>query len=189
MNVLGKAGLGGRPRGGRRAQAAALAAAGALVWSLAGSACGSTPAPATPGQAHGQVVAHLSIPFRPAGTALGTEVLKVTVPAGRRFAVKVDTSDGPFFWSITGSPPDTRVVRFVGNFNQGSCPADQVGCRVPYFHTMLARGPGTTTMTWRYHDLPCQATPPPNSQASGASGQSARSCPRVSVVVFDITVR
>src|ERR1022692_746413 len=131
---------------------------------------------------HGRVVAHLTIPFRPAAVTGKTEVIRVAVRSGQRFSVKVDTSDGPFYWNQTGRRPDARVVRLAGDFNEGSCASGMVGCRVPYFHTLLARARGTTTMSWQYHDLRCQAVRKRMTQAT-------RSCPSVTVVTFDITVR
>jgi hypothetical protein len=146
---------------------------------IAAAACAG-PAAA---QDHGRVVAHLAIPFRPGAVTTGTtEVIRVAVNRGQRFSVKVETSDGPFFWNQTGRRPDPRVVRLAGDFNQGSCAAGMAGCHVPYFHTLLARARGTTTMSWRYHDLRCQAVRKRMTQAT-------RSCPSVTIVTFDITVR
>ncbi|HUZ52621.1 MAG TPA: hypothetical protein VMU94_08825 [Streptosporangiaceae bacterium] len=145
---------------------------------LAAAACAG-PAAA---RDHGHVVAHLTIPFRPAAVTGKTEVIKVAVSSGQRFSVKVDTSDGPFFWNQTGSRPDPRVVRLAGDVNDGGCASGMVGCRVPYFHTLLARARGTTTMSWKYHDLRCQAVRKRMTQAT-------RECPSVTVVTFYITVR
>ena len=152
---------------------AATLAAGLLVAACAG--------PRTPAHDHGSVAGHLSIPFVPAATAGKAEVVPVTVRVGERFSIKVDTSDGPFWWTQTGAPPDPRLVRLAGNFNDGSCSPGLVGCRVPYFHTLVARARGTTAMSWRYHAPGCAA-------AASASPPS-RSCPAVTVVTFTITVR
>jgi hypothetical protein len=149
----------------------------AFVSLIAAAACAG-PASA---QDHGRVVAHLTIPFRPGAVTGTTEVIRVAVNRGQRFSVKVETSDGPFFWNQTGRP-DPRVVGLAGDFNQGSCAAGLAGCRVPFFHTLLARARGTTTMSWRYHDLHCQAVRKRMTQAT-------RSCPSVTIVTFDITVR
>jgi hypothetical protein len=130
---------------------------------------------------HGRVVAHLAIPYRPAAVTGKTEVIRVAVRSGQRFSIRIDTSDGPFYWNQTGRP-DSRVVRLAGDFNEGSCASGMVGCRVPYFHTLVARARGTATMSWRYHDLRCQALRKRMTQAT-------RSCPSVTVVTFDITVR
>jgi hypothetical protein len=54
------------------------------------------------------------------------------------------------------------------------------GCRVPYFHTLIARGRGTTTLSWRYHNLRYTALPRP--------AQMRAECPAVTIVTFDITV-
>jgi hypothetical protein len=164
------------PRLPRNALAVALTALCAVAWSVAGAACSSTV------PSHGKVAAQLTIPFAPAGIKNGTEVIPVTVGVGKRFSVKVDTSDGPFFWSQQGAAPDRRVVKLVGDFNQGSCPSADVGCRVPYFHTLLAVARGTAVMTWRYHALACGPAVP-------STGQSSSACPRVTMVRFDITVR
>jgi hypothetical protein len=129
---------------------------------------------------HGVVIGHLSIPFMPNITTGGAEIIAVTVQAGQRFSVEVDTSDGPEWWTQTGAGPDSRIVKVVGNFNVGSCPADMTGCRVPYYRTLIARSPGTTTMTWRYNSAPCRA--PTTSPAS-------KQCPSVTEVQFDIDVR
>ena len=149
----------------------------ALLSLVAAAACAG-PAAA---RDHGRVVATLAIPFRPAAMTGTTEVIRVAVRSGQRFAVKVDTSDGPFFWSQTGRP-DPRVIRLAGNFDDGSCASGMAGCRVPYFHTLLARARGTATMSWKYHDLRCQSVRKRMTQAT-------RSCPSVTVVTFDITVR
>ncbi len=99
------------------------------------------------------------------------------VSAGERFSIKVHTSDGPFWWTQQ-SKPDPGLVRLAGNFDEGSCPANAVGCRVPYFHTLIARHAGTTTMTWVYHAPSCQATP-----SAGSPG-----CTAMATVRFDITI-
>ncbi len=172
-----------RPRARRNNRPAALNAvlAGmcALAWSLAGTACSGT---AAPDQSHGAVIGLLAIPFHPPDASGSADVITVTVAAGKRFSVKVDTSDGPFYWSQQGPVPDPQVMKFVGDFNQGSCPSDVVGCRVPFFHTLLARGRGTATMSWKYHALACPSKLP-------ASSQAYSQCPKVTTVTFDITVR
>lgn len=179
MNALPKAAVPAPPRTTSNTRLvrlnAVLAALCAVACSLAGAGCSATAAPD-----HGAVIGHLAIPFNPPAAKLSADVIAVSVGAGKRFSVKVDTSDGPFFWS-QGRAPDPRVITFVGDFNQGSCPQAAVGCRVPYFHTLLARGRGTATMTWKYHNLGCPSTP--------ASSQAASKCPRVIVVTFDVTVR
>jgi hypothetical protein len=158
---------------------AVLSALCALAWSLAGAACSGT---AAPDHSHGAVIGQLAIPFNPPDADGSADVITVTVAAGQRFSVKVDTSDGPFYWSQQGPAPDPQVMKFVGDFNQGSCPANVVGCRVPFFHTLLARGHGMATMTWKYHALDCPSKPPASSQAAG-------NCPKVTIVTFDVTVR
>jgi hypothetical protein len=170
-----------RPRSARQRSLVAALMAAAAGWALAAAACSST-APSHRSHDHGLVVAHLSIPFRPAAGAGGRELITVTVSAGQRFSVKVDTSDGPYWWSQSGTPPDPRIVRLIGDFNQGSCAPGLVGCRVPYFHTLLARSSGMTTMTWTYHQPPCQA-------AAKAPSPASTACPKVTVVIFDISVR
>jgi hypothetical protein len=147
---------------------------------LTAAACAS---PGTPTAAHdhGFVAAHLTIPFRPPATAAAADIIAITVSAGRRFSIKVDTSDGPYYWSQEGPVPNPRLLRLAGDFNDGHCAPASVGCRVPYFHTLIARAAGTTAMSWRYHDLSC---PPAPKAASPPSG----SCPRLTTVTFDITI-
>src|SRR5262249_39702607 len=142
-----------RPLPARRLSLLAVAAATAGL-ALAAAACSAAAPPARPGD-HGPGVALLPLPSRLTARAGGRELITVTVSAGQRFSIKIDTSDGPFWWSQSG-PPDPRIVRLAGDFNQGSCAPGLVGCRVPYFHTLLARGTGSTTMTWTYHHPPCQ---------------------------------
>ena len=158
--------------------AIAATVVGACLLSAAG--CGRPAAPASP--EHGRVVADLPISFPPLPVYLMTETIQVNVGAGQRFSIKVGTSDGPVYWSQFGSPPDPRLIKVVGDFNDGRCPADQVGCRVPYFHTLLARGRGSTTMAWRYHNLSCTARP-------RSSSKAVVWCPRLRTVIFDIMVR
>lgn len=138
-----------RPRWRRAAITAPAAVADVLFGTVVLAACASPPR-----DDHGQVVARLPIPFRSA--AGNADIIAISVATGRRFSIKVDTSDGPY------------------------CPQDRGGCRVPYFHTLLARATGTTTMTWKCYDLSCRAetgsTPPPSP------------CPVVAVVRFDITI-
>lgn len=127
----------------------------ALVCLLGIAACASSSTssggPADPGQ----VVADLNIPFHPGRQPT---VITVTVARGERLSIKVDTSDGPYAW-LQVTPPDPHVIKPVGNFNDGSCPTGMVGCRVPYFHTMIAKNKGTTATTWRYHDYSCRKAP------------------------------
>jgi hypothetical protein len=70
-----------------------------------------------------------------------------SVRSGSEFSVVVDTSDGPLAWRLTtaGSP---AIVQGKGQTSIGSCPEQQVGCRVPERYTFLARAPGRTTMVW-----------------------------------------
>lgn len=163
---------------GHGARGAALAAlAGAAIVGAAG--CGSAGLPAA---AHGKVVAFLPIPYRVTSEADpgAARVIKVLVRPGQRFAVKVATSDGPFVWRQVGPPPDRRVVRTIGNVNDGQCPQGVVGCRVPYFHVLRAMAAGRTAMTWLYRELSC-------SPVRKKTTQPTRSC--VATVTFDITVR
>jgi hypothetical protein len=143
------------------------------------SAVACTSSSATPID-HGAVIGHLHIPFVPTVTSGSADVIMVTVREGQRFSVEVDTSDGPQWWTQAGPGPDSRIVKVIGDFNVGSCPANVAGCRVPYYHTLLARSPGATTMTWRYNTAPCRA--PSTSPAS-------KQCPSVRDVQFDIDVR
>jgi hypothetical protein len=175
-------------RSRRLVNAAALTAA-AVSGLLAVAACGG---PATPSHDHGRVVAHLAIPFQPPVATGNPDIIRVTVTVGQRFSIKVDTSDGPFDWSQL-TRPDPRIAWLAGNFGDGSCAAGLVGCRVPYFHTLIARGRGTTAMSWKYHDLRCEAAQATASPGPSASpGASARPgigpCPSVTRVTFDITV-
>jgi hypothetical protein len=142
-------------------------------------ACASPGAPPT--HDHGFVAAHLTIPFRPVAAAVAADIIPITVSAGQRFSIKVETSDGPYFWSQEGTP-DPRLIRLVGDFNEGNCAPAQVGCRVPYFRTLVARARGATTMSWKYHDLSCAPAPRTASPPSGA-------CTRVTTVTLDITIR
>ncbi len=137
---------------------ARAAATPLLLLTLA--ACANPPVQAD----HGRVVAHLPIPFTPAGQP---EVIRVTISPGQRFSIKIDTSDGPYAW-LQVSGPDPRLIGFAGDFNDGSCPSGMVGCRVPYFHTMITEHRGATTATWRYRDYACPATPTPTTTASPA---------------------
>jgi hypothetical protein len=134
------------------------------------------------GRDHGTVLARLPIPFRAAPGSRGTERIALIVRAGQRFAVKVATSDGPYWWTQSAPAPDARIVRAVGNIDDGSCPSGQAGCRVPYFRTLVARSRGTTTMTWRYHDPRCAIERKKMTQAS-------RRCAAANTVIFSITVR
>ncbi len=172
----------GRPgRSARRLVSVAALAVAAVVSLVTAVACAGPAAP-QPRHDQGLVVAHLSIPFRPAAAAGKAEVIQIAVTVGQRFSIKVDTSDRPYYWSQAGTGPDPRLVRLAGNFDEGRCAPGLVGCRVPYFHTLVARGRGTTMVSWKYHDLRCEATPKSASPASG-------SCPSVTLVTFDIMVR
>ena len=149
-----------------------------LAVSLLVAACTG---PAGPGHDHGRVAGHLSIPFVPATTSGTAEIVPIAVTVGERFSIKVDTSDGPYWWTEAGTAPDPRLLRLAGNFNDGSCSPGLVGCRVPYFHTLVARARGTTTMSWRYHapgcvPAPATATPP------------GLACPAMTLVTFTITI-
>ncbi len=156
----------------------AAAALGACLFSAA--ACGSPRAPVA-SRDHGRVVAELPIAFAPRPVFLESEIIRVTVNIGQRFSIKVGTSDGPVYWDQVGTP-DPRLVKVMGDFNDGHCAPNLVGCRVPYFHTLLARAAGTTTMTWRYHNLGCQVH---QLEPSG----NVPPCLRLRTVIFDITIR
>jgi hypothetical protein len=162
-----------RPKG-RPIRAIATAAVLTAACVLA-TACGSTP-----GRAHhpGTVVASLPIPFSPPVPGQ-PDVITVTAAAGERFSFHVATSDGPFYWAQAAGP-DPALIRPAGEFNDGHCAKDLVGCRVPFFAAYTARHPGTTTMKWAYHALDCPASAPP---AAGG-----KSCARVVTVTFDITI-
>jgi hypothetical protein len=101
---------------------------------------------------HGVVVAELPIPL----ASSPGPVVHVAVKVGQRFSVKVDTSDGPYEWSQVGPSPDRQLVKPTGDFNDGHCQAEAVGCRVPYFHTLQAKARGTTKMTWHLLGFSCQ---------------------------------
>lgn len=103
---------------------------------------------------HGTVVGHLDIPFVPAHLHGPAQVVTVSLLPGQRFSVLVQTSDGPYAWNQTRRP-DPWVVRSSGDFDRGTCASGLVGCRVPYYHTLVARNPGTTVMTWNYRDFGC----------------------------------
>jgi hypothetical protein len=105
-------------------------------------------------------------------------VVPVTVHPGERFSVLVQTSDGPYAWNQTGRP-DPGLIRLAGDFDRGTCPAMQVGCRVPYYHTLIARAPGVTVMTWNYRDFGCPEHGP---------APKDRHCLTVTHVRFRITV-
>jgi len=148
----------------------------AIACTVMAAACGG----GQPAHDHGRVVAHLTIPFAPAIAPGKPDVIRVAVARGTRFSVLVDTSDGPIDWSQTGVP-SPRLLRLAGNFDDGSCAAGLVGCRVPYFHTLIAQARGATTMSWKYNDLRCEASPAPVT--------GTRPCPKLTTVTFDITVR
>ena len=160
----------------------------AMIAALAAGAAGCGSAGADHGAAnhgaanHGKVVAYLRIPYQvTAGADTGAaRIVHVLVRPGERFAVKVATSDGPFVWRRSGPVPDGRVVRTIGNVNDGHCAAHAVGCRVPYFHVLAARSAGTTSMTWLYRRLSCTTL-------RKLMTQSSRSC--IATVTFAITVR
>ena len=168
----------GWPRAGLLPVLVAILAAAS---GAAAAGCGSPDAsPATAD--HGRVVGYLRIPYQ-----LTTEAdtgaprtVSVLVHPGERFAIKVATSDGPFVWRPVGPAPDGRVVRTIGNVNDGHCAAAAVGCRVPYFHVMRAKAAGHTSVTWLYRQLSCYAL-------RKKMTQSTRSC--VASITFDITVR
>lgn len=127
----------------------------AAVVPLLAAACSSGHRP----RPHGTVVADLPIPFAPPAASGNREVIAVHVRAGERFSVKVATSDGPYWWAEQARP-DPRLVKAAGDVNDGHCAPGLVGCQVPYFHVLVARHPGSTTMTWVYHAPDCQRTPP-----------------------------
>lgn len=131
---------------------------------------------------HGKVVAHLPIPYTSRLASGKTEVIRLAVAVGERFSVKVDTSDGPLYWRQVGTAPDPLLVKVVGDFNDGHCAADLVGCRVPFFHVLAARARGTTTMSWRYHNLSCAAS-------GKAPGHAGHPCVKTATVTFRIQVR
>jgi len=131
-----------------------------------------------PGHDHGRVVALLPILSGPDPAFPEHQIIYVKVHPGQLFSIKVHTSDGPFFWDESGRPPDPRLIKTAGDFNDGHFPAGLVGCRVPYFHTLLARRAGATSMTWRFHNVSCPA-----------GGNAAARCRRITTVVFDITIR
>ena len=161
-------------QGGRWCRIAGfVAGAAALALLTAGCSGGSAAS-----HDHGTVVGHLNIPFVPAHVRGQAEVVPVTVHQGERFSVLVQTSDGPYAWSQTGRP-DPGLVRPAGDFSRGTCPSMQVGCRVPYYHTLVAMAPGVTVMTWNYRDFGCpQHGPAPK----------GRHCLTVTHVRFRITV-
>jgi hypothetical protein len=166
-------------RPGRQALAltAAIVLSGACVLA---TACGS-PLSLThhhPSPDHGEVVANLPIPFS-LPVPGQPDVMTVAVAAGERFSIEVATSDGPIYWAQAGQPPDPALIRPVGDFNDGQCAKDLVGCRVPYFATYAAGHAGTTKLTWAYHALDCRTTPPV------PAGQS---CMPVVKVTFDLTI-
>lgn len=156
---------------------AAVTAVAAMACALGVTACSGGGSQA---RAHGRVLAALPIPFRPSHAG-GAERVALGVRTGQRFAIKVATSDGPYWWT-QAARPDGRILRVAGNFDDGHCPAGQVGCRVPYFHTLVARSPGTTTMTWRYHAPGCAVEGQKMTQAS-------RRCANAATVIFTVTVR
>lgn len=160
-----------------RTTIAAVLIGGCLV-SAAG--CGRSTAPAS--RDHGRVVANLPISLSPLPVYLETETIDVNVAVGQRFSIKVNTSDGPVYWSQFGRSPNPRVIKVVGDFNDGHCAPNLVGCRVPYFHTLLARARGSTTMAWRYRDLGCAAR-------ARSQGKVVVPCERLRTVIFDIMVR
>lgn len=126
---------------------------------------------------HGIVLGDLPIPYVPGAAGAPSKLVDINVSGGGRFAIKVDTSDGPFWWVEQGRP-DPRVARVAGQYNDGHCAAGLVGCRVPYFFTLIAEHPGKTTMTWVYHAPDCRGTPPLGGTA----------CQAIVKVRFDITV-
>jgi hypothetical protein len=135
-------------RGGYRCRIAGLVAGTAALALLTAGCSGARAA----GHDHGTVVGRLDIPFTPAHVQGQAEVIPVTVHRGERFSVLVQTSDGPYTWNQTRRP-DPGLVRLAGDFDRGTCPSGMVGCRVPYYHTLIARAPGVTVMTWNYRDF------------------------------------
>jgi hypothetical protein len=122
----------------------------AAICALSVTGCGGSAHSAS--RDHGRVVAELPIPL---DSSLNP-VVHIAVTLGQRFSVKVDTSDGPYEWSEIGRSPDRQLVKLAGDFNDGHCDPEAVGCRVPYFHTLQAKARGTTTMTWHFRDFSCQ---------------------------------
>ena len=114
---------------------------------------------AGPAPGHGPVVAHLPVPFQSAGPAGKMTVVPVRVTAGQRFSVKVDAVDYPDFWTEAGAGPDARVVQAAGDFPDAACPGQEAGCAIPYLYAFVARGRGTTTMTWEYRQGHASAPP------------------------------
>jgi len=161
-------------RGGYRCRIAGLAAGAAALALLTAGCSGARAA----SHDHGTVIGSLDIPFVPAHVRGRAEVVQVTVHAGERFSVLVQTSDGPYAWNQTGRP-DPGLVRLAGDFDRGTCPSMQVGCRVPYYHTLVARASGVTVMTWNYRDFGCPEHGP---------APKGRHCPAVTHVRFRITV-
>jgi hypothetical protein len=81
------------------------------------------------------------------------------VPAGSKFSVTVDTTDGPEAWELTtvGHP---AIVQKQASAPVGSCGSPpKAGCTVPQRYTFLARAPGTTTMVWTEYALGCAGQP------------------------------
>ncbi len=176
-----------RERPGRPASRLPVLAGLALLAAapLLATACGSGPTPHGHGvvrqlranHSHGIVLGDLPIPYSPETSGAPSGVVAIDVTGGGRFSIKVDTSDGPFWWAEQGKP-DPRVARLAGQFNDGHCAKDLVGCRVPYFFTLIAEHPGKTTMTWVYHAPDCRNTAPPVGTA----------CQAIVRVRFDITI-
>jgi len=161
-------------RGAYRCRIAGLVAGAAALALLTAGCSGARAA----SHDHGTVVGQLDIPFVPAHVRGRAEVVPVTVHPGERFSVLVQTSDGPYAWNQTGRP-DPGLVRPAGDFSRGTCPSMQVGCRVPYYHTLVAKAPGVTVMTWNYRDFGCPEHGP---------APKGRHCLKVTQVKFRITV-
>jgi hypothetical protein len=152
---------------------APLIAAGALM--LAGFGAGTAPG-------HGLVVGHLQDPFRPAGAPGNIDVVHLNLTVGERFSIKVDRVDFPDFWAEAGARPDPRIVHVAGDIDANSCPGTVAGCAISYFHVLVARSRGTTTMTWKYEGLSCKAARPGHTS-------NGYTCPAVTLVTYDITIR
>jgi hypothetical protein len=131
---------------------------------------------------HGLVVGQLPNPPQPASTQGNTDVVHLNVTVGERFSIKVDRIDFPDFWAEVGARPNPRIVQVAGDLDANSCPGTVAGCAISYFHVLVARSRGTTTMTWKYEGLSCKVARPGHTR-------DGYSCPAARLVTFDITVR